>query len=249
MVKARAPSRLASRLWPWVILLLGLALSVGLALTLHKRARAAWQLQAEHETAQHAVTLLSWMEESFTLLSGLVVLVENSNSVQSGEFYNAVDGMESRARVNLLSSKALLARQGSRWRVRFASSAVSADPAFPATGKAPAEALGQLLAQASDSPNEWLMSAPFADAAGKQHVYVALVTINKPDLALAGVFDIEQTLNNLVGARRLEGLRLDVGLKPDSAERKSFFARCSAGNRGRASHPDLALHGPHVPRP
>ncbi|WP_197047245.1 response regulator [Paucibacter sp. KBW04] len=167
--------------------------------------------------------MLSWLEDSFTLLSGLVVLVENSSSVAGGEFYNAVEGMESRARVNLLSSKALLDRSKGSWTVRYASSAVSADAQFPAVGKPPVALLAETLSKAGDSPNEWLLSTPFKDLAGKSHVYMVLVTTRDPDLAIVGVFDIEQTLINLSAANKLVGLRLNLGLKPDGSETRMLI--------------------------
>ncbi|MBF0219369.1 MAG: GAF domain-containing protein [Gammaproteobacteria bacterium] len=82
----------------------------------------------------------------------------------------------------------------------------------------PSEILGQTLDYARDVPNEWIMSIPFNDSAGDKHLFIVLASSGNPDLALAGVFNVERMVDNLFKTHNVNELALDLKLKTDRDE-------------------------------
>jgi len=199
------------------LLVIGLGLTAVLGSLLQERALESWQKRAAQQTTQLSMTVLGWIEESYSMLSGLDALVENSGNVDADEFLNAVDGMESRAKINFMPVKAMFERRDGAWRVRYSSASLTADPLYPSAGSAPATVLAQTLERAQDVPNEWVMSPPFPGADGKMHVYVVVVSTAKAGVALGGVFDLGRELENLSQAGLVEGLHLDLTLKAEGS--------------------------------
>ncbi|MCF8199850.1 MAG: GAF domain-containing protein [Sulfuritalea sp.] len=207
-----------SWLWPVLVLIIGIGLSTVLGNVLQREATASWQRVAEQETTQLSKNLLGWVEESYSMLSGLVALVENSGQVDAGEFLNAVDGMEARAKVNFMRAKSLLERSDEGWRVKYSSAIEGADPIYPTEGARPPALLEQALNIAQNTPNEWIMSAPFAGGDGKKHVYLALATTGNPNVALAGVLNIGEMVEGLFNTNNIAGLYLSMTLKAEGSD-------------------------------
>ena len=86
------------------ILVVGIAGSLLLGSTVHDVAYRAWLKQAEQASQWLTGTLIGWLEESHSPLSGLTALFENSNEVSEVEFLNAIDGLESRTSAFFLDS-------------------------------------------------------------------------------------------------------------------------------------------------
>ncbi len=216
--------RAATNLWPVLLLIAGISLTAVLGNVLQQRATESWRQRAAQETTQLSASLLAWVEESYGMLSGLDALVENSGSVEADEFLNAVDGMESRAKVNFMSAKAMLEHSAAGWRVRYSSAGRDADKAYPREGEVPTKLLSDTLDRAQEAPNEWIMSSPFDGGDGKKHVYVVLATARNPEVALAGVFGVGRMLDNLFAARKIEGVQLNLKLKAEGSEAIEFVA-------------------------
>ncbi|MBF0471946.1 MAG: PAS domain S-box protein, partial [Gammaproteobacteria bacterium] len=197
------------RLLPLLALLSGLSATWIFGDMVQQRSEASWQQQAEQESIQHSMALLNWIEESYAMLSGLTALVENSDSVDAGEFYNAVEGMESRARVNFMPTKALMTKQQSEWQVLYSSAFPEADANFPKEGTPPPMLLVETISGANDIPNEWMLSPPFDDSSGQRYLYVVIVPPFHLDQALVGVVNIDRMIDNLYDARNIVGLELE----------------------------------------
>ncbi|MBF0219370.1 MAG: hypothetical protein HQL49_07560 [Gammaproteobacteria bacterium] len=129
MSEKRSSYRRSIYVWPLLVWLIGVSLTLFLADIVQQRAMDLWRERAGQETTQLSTTLLSWIEESYATLSGLGALVENSDAVDGYEFLNAVEGMESRAKVNFMQTKALLEYRDDGWQVLFSSASTDADPA------------------------------------------------------------------------------------------------------------------------
>lgn len=222
--------RFSPHLWPAVVLVIGIGLSVLLANVLQQRAVETWQKRAEQDAARQSMTLLSWIEESFGMLSAVVALVENSSKVDAGEFLNAVDGLEARARVNFISVKAMLERGKEGWGTKYSSAAATTDPVLPKPGAPLTPLLLDTLSHARDTPNEWFMSAPFADADGKRHVYVVLVPAEKNEFALVGVLGVQRMLDSLLGGNSGAGMFLEFKLNAQGSDAQAVLTVAKAGN-------------------
>ena len=218
MSMSRASSPLLTLRWPILILVIGIGLSAILGLQLQQRATDTWQKRAEQAAAQQSMTMLGWIEESYGMLSGIAALVENSSNVDAGEFLNAVDGMETRAKVNFIQVKALLENGKDGWRVKYSSATPQADAGFPRQDARPSKVLHDVLSRAQDTPNEWLMSPPFADASGKQYVLVVLISAAKPDYAVVGVLALQRMMESLTEVSGSAGMFLDLNIKAEGTD-------------------------------
>ena len=206
-----------SRLLPIAVFVAGVGLTAFLGDSLRQRARAAWQESAIRETAAETATLLGWIEDSLSTLGGLVLLLDNSPSISPQTFYHAVDGMEVRTKIELITAKAILDYRAGTWITRYASAAPLGDPHYPVQNESPDKLLLQPLALARDSHNVWFMSAPFADDTGRRHVFVTQISLNKPDIAVVAVLNLEGAVEKLLSANGVNGLDLTLALEPQGS--------------------------------
>ena len=114
-----APPRLVAaqdqrtRRYTWLLALViavGLGGSLAISYTLYRTAERQWIARADSSALRLSSILLGWIEESYSPLSGLVGLVENSKKTEPDEFLNAFEGIESRVTTFLLGSAAMLER-------------------------------------------------------------------------------------------------------------------------------------------
>ena len=89
------------------VIVFGLAGSYISQQTLLEDAERNWRSQADRDGQWLTSTLLAWLEESYAPMSGLAILVENSEIIEESEFLNAFDALESRAAAFFLDAAAL----------------------------------------------------------------------------------------------------------------------------------------------
>ena len=82
---------------PVLLLIFGIFISVLIRSTLISQAENQWKDEARHHATWLSSITLSWMSESFSALSSMGVLYENSESVSDYEFFHAYDAIESRS--------------------------------------------------------------------------------------------------------------------------------------------------------
>ena len=103
----------------WMLLILlavgGIGGSYALSDAFRTDARQAWEAEASQAARWLSATVLGWLEESYTPLSGLAILFENSQKVTEIEFLGATDALEARATAFFLDAKATARpREGGR---------------------------------------------------------------------------------------------------------------------------------------
>ena len=209
--------KFARLVWPLGTLLVVLMLAALLSQVLLRSAAQDWQKRAENEAARRSVTLLGWVEESYATLSALVALVENSGNVDSGEFLNAVDGLEARTKVNFMPVKALLEMGKAGWVVKFSSAPPNAHNTLPSDNAPLPKLLQNTLALAENTPSEWFMSIPFAGASAEQLVYIVMVPASRSEFALVGVLGVQRMAQTLLESENSDGLGLKLQIKPQDA--------------------------------
>src|SRR5215471_6768750 len=91
-----------------VVIAAGLGASLFTSYTLYRSANRSWLVRAETDAQRLSGMLVGWIDDSNRLLSGLSALVENSKKVESDEFLNAFESMESRATTGFLHAAAML---------------------------------------------------------------------------------------------------------------------------------------------
>ena len=195
---------------PLAVLVAGLVLTALLGATLERSAYTTWKQGAEYDTAQQSTVFLTRLNETLTGLASVGLLLDNNYLDSASAFYNAVDGLVGRTKAEFLPAKAVLDYRGDAWSARYASVEASAGLEFPEQGQSATGLLSQTLAFAYQSPNEWFMSPPYADPFGNQHVYVVMTTLNRPDVAIAAVLDLERFADALLESSRKKGLDLNL---------------------------------------
>ena len=105
---AKGSARKSQFLLSAIVFVAGLAATLCFSYLFYEKAEKDWNVRVDQTAERLSNTLLSWMEESYAPVSGLVALVENSNTVEPGEFLNAFEGMQSRSTTVLLDEASLL---------------------------------------------------------------------------------------------------------------------------------------------
>jgi two-component system sensor histidine kinase/response regulator len=168
MMKARA--------WKSQFLLSTFVLVVGMVATIcfsyffYQKSEKDWNARVDQTTERLSNTLLAWLEESYASVSGLVALVENSKTVETSEFLNAFESMQSRSTTQLLDEASLLQlNRDGRWQVTISSDALG----YPGRYITRID-VAETLSEASKRPNQFTLSPPFNSETGGTISAIAL---------------------------------------------------------------------------
>jgi two-component system sensor histidine kinase/response regulator len=162
--------------WKSQFLLSAIVFVAGLVATLcfsylsYTRAEKDWNIRVDQTAERLSNTLLSWIEESYAPVSGLAALVENSNTIEPGEFLNAFEGMQSRSTTVLLDEASLLRlNRDGRWQVAISSDMLGYPGRYITLPDVAAT-----LSLASARPNQFILSPPFKSESGRAVSAIAL---------------------------------------------------------------------------
>jgi two-component system, sensor histidine kinase and response regulator len=159
-----------------------------------KKAETDWDIRVDQTAERLSNTLLAWLEESYTPVSGLVALVENSKTVEPSEFLNAFESMQSRSTTVLLDEASLvrLNRLG-RWQVDITSDALG----YPGRYIGLAD-VAQSLSLAAKRPNQFILSPPFKSERGQIISAIALAASATPEAAIVvGTLNYDTLLDGI----------------------------------------------------
>jgi two-component system sensor histidine kinase/response regulator len=153
-----------------IVFLAGMMVTLCVSYFFYAKAEKDWNIRVDQTSERLSNTLLSWMEESYAPVSGLVALVENSNTVEPGEFLNAFEGMQSRSTTVLLDEASLLRlNRGGQWQVAISSDALGYPGRYIMLPDVAAT-----LSLASRRPNQFTLSPPFKSENGRTISAIAL---------------------------------------------------------------------------
>jgi two-component system, sensor histidine kinase and response regulator len=153
-----------------IIFVTGLVATLCFSYLFYEKAEKDWNIRVDQTTERLSNTLLSWMEESYAPVSGLVALVENSSTIEPGEFLNAFEGMQSRSTTVLLDEASLLRlNRDGRWQVAISSDTLGYPGRYIALSDVAAT-----LSMASARPNQFILSPPFKSESGRTVSAIAL---------------------------------------------------------------------------
>jgi two-component system sensor histidine kinase/response regulator len=187
---AAAPNR-QTRKYMWLlawVIAIGLGGSLAISCMLYRTAERQWLERADSSAQRLSAMLLGWVEESYSPLSGLAALVENSKKTDPDEFLNALEGIESRATTLVLGSAAMLERDANG---KWALSISSGD--FDYLERDAKGGFGELLPAiefAMARPNQFVLAPPVEVGSGKlvSPVLIALAKVKTPTV-LVGKLD------------------------------------------------------------
>jgi PAS domain-containing protein len=179
----------------------------------------------------------------------LVLLVENMPSLDRSTFKRAVESMETRSKVELISAKAVLDLRAGTWTTRFAATEPAPDDGYPVECQAAPQILVDILQQAREHRNVWFMSAPFGNGSDKKHVYLVQMTSNQQNVAVAAVLDLERSIDTLLARGDLGHLELVLQVQPHDSSPlpvnlpgKSVFAVLESSNMLTAANTWFHFH-------
>jgi two-component system, sensor histidine kinase and response regulator len=153
-----------------IVFVAGLVATLCFSYLSYEKAEKDWNVRVDQTAERLSNTLLSWMEESYAPVSGLVALVENSNTVEPGEFLNAFEGMQSRSTTVLLDEASLLRlNRDGRWQVAISSDTLGLPGRYITLSDVAAT-----LSLASTRPNQFILSPPFKSESGRTVSAIAL---------------------------------------------------------------------------
>ena len=155
---------------PAIVFVAGLLATICFSYLAYAKAENDWRIRVDQTAERLSNTLLSWMEESYAPVSGLVALVENSSTVEPGEFLNAFEGMQSRSTTVLLDEASLLRpNRDGRWQVAISSDMLGYPGRYITLPDVAAT-----LSLASERPNQFILSPPFKSENGRAVAAIAL---------------------------------------------------------------------------
>jgi signal transduction histidine kinase/DNA-binding response OmpR family regulator len=164
------------RTWKSQFLLSTLVFVAGMVATIcfsyffYEKSEKDWNVRVDQTAERLSNTLLAWLEESYAPVSGLVAPVENSKTVESSEFLNAFESMQSRSTTVLLDEASLLRLNRIRqWQVMITSDTMG----FPGRSITRND-VAETLSQASNRPNQFTLSPPFKSESGRAISAIAL---------------------------------------------------------------------------
>jgi PAS domain S-box-containing protein len=228
--------------------LLALVIAVGLggllaiSYTLYRTAQRQWIARADASAQRLSTMLLDWIEESYSPLSGLGALVENSQKTEPDEFLNALEGIESRVTNVLLGSAAMLERDA---KGQWALSISSGD--FDYLEKDAKDGFSKLLPAiefAMARPNQFVLAPPVETVRGTlmSPVLIALAKVKTPTV-LVGSLDYTTLQGALIEAPTPKGfyltltgkfmatpdIRTILQIDPPQAVREKLATRAATG--------------------
>ena len=199
----------------WILLILlavgGIGGSYALSEAFRTDARQAWEAQASQAARWLSETVLEWLEESYSPLSGLAILFENSREVTEVEFLGATDALEARAATFFLDAKAAARPRngGKDWFVEF-----SSEPRGPLSSGIPLSRYPQILETikvAVEHPDQVMLGAPFSSEDGTRYSPAALVAHDaRGPLVVIGLINYDAIVKGLFDIHKLDGLQLQI---------------------------------------
>ena len=164
------------RTWKSQFLLSTLVFVAGMLATIcfsyffYEKSEKDWNVRVDQTAERLSNTLLAWLEESYAPVSGLAALVENSKTVEPGEFLNAFESMQSRSTTVLLDEASLLRLNRIRqWQVMITSDTMGFPGRFITRND-----VAETLSQASKRPNQFTLGPPFKSESGRAISVIAL---------------------------------------------------------------------------
>jgi PAS domain S-box-containing protein len=197
---------------PLFVLVFGLSISVLVRTTLLHDAQTRWQDSARQQANWLSSTTLGWLSESYSALSGMAVLYENSMNVSDSEFFHAYDAIETRSTAYFLDEMIIVKLD------KTPSGPLTVlGLSNPSTGMSVGHdvsdfnELKSVINHAQDRFGQVVLSQPFVNSIGSTISYAALMVHGpKYDIAVVGLLNFSSILESLQTIHLPKGMHLAV---------------------------------------
>ncbi|UCD80840.1 MAG: hypothetical protein JSW26_05255, partial [Desulfobacterales bacterium] len=199
----------------WILLVIlavgGIGGSYALSEAFRTDARQAWESLASRVAQWLSGTILGWLEESYSPLSGLAILFENSREVTEVEFRGATDALEARSTSFFLDAKAVARPRadGADWAIEFTNDPMG--PLSPDKVLSRHSEILQTIKTAVDNPDQIRLGPPFSGEDGTRYSPAALATRDSRGLLVViGLLNYNAIVQGLFDIYKLNGLQLQI---------------------------------------
>ncbi|HWJ20180.1 MAG TPA: response regulator [Geobacterales bacterium] len=177
-----------------LVFVAGMVATICFSYFFYEKSEKDWNVRVDQTAERLSSTLLAWLEESYAPVSGLVALVENSKTVESSEFLNAFESMQSRSTTVLLDEASLLRLNRIRqWQVMITSDTLGFPGRFITRND-----VAETLSQASKRPNQFTLSPPFKSESGRTISAIALSASSATEPAIVvGTLNYDTLLDGM----------------------------------------------------
>jgi PAS domain S-box-containing protein len=174
-------------------------------------ARQLWEEKASQAARWLSATVLGWLDESYTPLSGLAILFENSREVTEVEFLGATNALEARTTAFFPDANAVArpGAGGAEWAIEFSNDPLG--PLSPGTPLSKYPVILETIKAAADYPDQVVLGPPFTAAAGSRYSPAALAIqdVHGP-LIVIGLVNYSAIARGIFDLHTLDGLQLQI---------------------------------------
>ncbi|MDC0335651.1 PAS domain S-box protein [Pseudodesulfovibrio sp.] len=234
--------------------LTGVVFAAGIAITLvlghlfENRAMKAWEDEARYSASMLTGTILTWLEESYAPLSGVVAIFENSTDITESEFLNGYDGLESRSRTFFLDNCMAAQRDANgRWKGLYSTYFIGDFGADADLESMPA--LIEALNKAYEYTGQIILGRVMVDPGSQTRLAPVAIAASGTDIAVVGFLNLEAISEGLEIQYDTPGLFLSSqSLHEGDTEPNQIVPRAHADDalftittRTRSANVDLIL--------
>ena len=195
----------------FVLLLVGVGGSYSLSEVFRKDAWKAWKTEVNQTAQLLSGTIVGWMEESYTPISGLAVLFENSQRVSEDEFFGATDAFEARATTLFLDTHAIarLNEKKEEWFIAYSNDSSGILP--PGIFLTNVPEILVTIQTASANPEQIILGQPITSYQETNYLPVALAIEDARGLLVViGLLNYDGLIKGLSDIHQPEGIHADV---------------------------------------
>ena len=201
-----------SLLLPIIFLTLCLSISNLIRVTLLDVANSRWQDQARQQANWLSSTTLGWLSESYSALSGMAVLYENSENVSEEEFFHAYDSIETRSSAYFLDEMMIIKLHDEYLNKLSVLSLSNPSGALsPGQDVSGYNVLKLSINNSQKRFGQVVLSPPFVNSMGDTISYAVLMVHGREgDLAVVGLLNFSSILNSLHTMHMPDGMFLRI---------------------------------------
>ncbi|MBU2547531.1 MAG: hypothetical protein KKB20_03885, partial [Proteobacteria bacterium] len=174
-------------------------------------ARDAWKAEAAQAAQWVSGTIVGWLGENYTPLTGLAILFENSSEVTPDEFLGAADALEARATSSFLVSKSVArpVKGMEDWSVEYTDDSLGTLARGTLLGRYPA--ILETVKVAAVRPGRIILGPPFMVGDGRSRSPLVLfVRDARGPLAIIGLIDFKAIIGRLLEIHKTESISIQI---------------------------------------
>ncbi|GAA6135826.1 hypothetical protein NBRC116188_26160 [Oceaniserpentilla sp. 4NH20-0058] len=176
-----------------------------------EQVEARWQDEARHRATWLSSITLDWVSESYSALSGMGVLYENSNNVNESEFFHAYDSIESRSFAFFLDEMMIAKINPEKSNFNTVIGLSNPSGNIQLNQRVEDSKINKAITNAKKRFGQVVVSQPFMNDT-KDIISYAVLMVHAPqfDIAIVGHLNFSDILTSLKSMHLPEGVSLEL---------------------------------------